>query len=130
MGAKEDGEQTFLKRITLANLDDGSTLPIFVVRALAEAHLSMHAVEAWQDMCLAEETDELRPDRRAWLNEELERCIALNTFAYCVSRTAPWMFATDKDEAQSIFEHSEYAWETVVPARAMWTASQGSLLAL
>ncbi len=122
-----------LDRITRAHLesDDGlEPLAVFVVKAQAEAHLCMHAVEAWQSMSLGEHAAEVGREQRAWLLRELDRSIALSTFAYCVSRTAPWVFAADEDEARGVFTRFAAAWENIVPARCVWIANQISLLAL
>ena len=101
-----------------------------MIQVQADAHLSMHAVEAWQAMCLGEHADTLGEDQRDWLRQELERSIGLSTFAYCVSRTAPWIFAMDEVEGSSVFHDVSTAWENVVPTRCMWIAAQVSLLAL
>lgn len=130
-GARSPRE--FLHRIATDNLDTAGagsgSLPLFVVSALAEAHLSMHGVEAWQSMRLDSHAA-LAANRRGWLKEELERSIVLSTFAYCVSRSAPWIFAEDARECHRVFERCPDAWQNVVPTRCMWIASQVSLLAL
>jgi len=106
------------------------SLSMFVVRVLAEAHLSMHAVEAWRAMCLGENAETVGAEELSWLEEELERSIALDTFAYCVSRTAPWIFARSKAERDAVIRDVAVAWENVVPLRCMWIASQIGLLSL
>lgn len=121
----------FLKEIATSHLGEGDhPFPLFVIRAQAEAHLSMHAVEAWQSMCVGDHAEMVGKDERKWLSEELDQSIALSTFAYCVSRTAPWIFAEHQTECEGVFEHYASAWENLVPARCMWIAAQVGLLAL
>jgi len=124
-------DEEFLEKIINDDLTDGDdSLPVFVLRIHAEAHLSMHAVEAWRSMCIGEHANAAGDDERAWLNDELERSIALSTFAFCVSRTAPWIFAKSEEERLSVIRDVSVAWENVVPTRCMWIASQISLLSL
>jgi hypothetical protein len=121
----------FLTRIATDDLSAGaSSLPMFVISVQAEAHLSMHAVEAWQSMSLGERAAALGSEEKRWLDQELERCIVLDTFAYCVSRTAPWIFMADAQERRMAFAEFSVSWENVVPARGVWIAAQVSLLAL
>jgi Beta-lactamase superfamily domain len=125
-----DGHVDFLRRITSDNLSTGpGSLPLFVIKAQAEAHLSMHGVEAWQSLRLGEHAELTEKDQR-WLMQELDRCIALDTFAYCVSRSAPWIFAESEQECRKVFEDLDEAWRNVRPTRCMWIACQVSLLAL
>jgi len=122
---------SFLKEIVGDDLNDGdASLPIFVLRVHAEAHLSMHAVEAWRSMCLGEHANVTDEDARDWLNRELDRSASLSTFAYCVSRTAPWLFAKSEEERKTVFADVRGAWENLVPTRCMWIASQVCLLSL
>lgn len=121
----------FLGEIIGDDLNDGdASLPIFVLRVHAEAHLSMHAVEAWRLMCLGEHAKAADKKARRWLNFELDRSAALSTFAYCVSRTAPWLFAKSEEERQIVIKNVQGAWENLVPTRCMWIASQVGLLSL
>jgi hypothetical protein len=121
----------FLGEIIGDDLTDGdASLPIFVLRVHAEAHLSMHAVEAWRMMCLGEHAEVVNRKTRRWLNFELDRSAALSTFAYCVSRTAPWLFAKSEEERQTVIRDVRGAWENLVPTRCMWIASQVGLLSL
>lgn len=121
----------FLQEIIGDDLNDGDkSLPIFVLRVHCEAHLSMHAVEAWRSMCLGEHAEVADRDARRWLNIELERSAALSTFAYCISRTAPWLFAKSEDERKAVIDDVRGAWENLVPTRCMWIASQVGLLSL
>jgi hypothetical protein len=99
------------------------------VRALATAHVSMHAVEAWQQLPLREHSLCTAPNEQRLL-AELDRCIALDTFAYCIGRSAPWLFAEETEEAERIFDDLSGAWQNVVPTRGMWIAEQVCLLAL
>ncbi len=124
-------DSSFLGQIVGDDLSIGNdSLPMFVVAVQAEAHLSMHAVEAWRSMCLGEHANTIGHDEREWLNRELERSIALSTFAYCAGRTVPWIFAKDPEERIRVFSDVSKAWENVVPVRCMWIAEQVSLLAL
>jgi hypothetical protein len=134
----------FFHRITNDNLSSGyGSVPLFTINALAEAHLIQHAVEAWRSMSLsahathaakhllASKVDkEPGSTEKAWLRKELNRSIALSTFAYCASRSAPWMFAADDSECREVFEDFSASWEKAVPARCMWISAQMSLLAL
>lgn len=124
-------QKEFLKLI----MDDEPTsgeesLSVFVLRVQAEAHLSMHAVEAWRGMCLGENAAVVGEKEKEWLDDELRRSIALDTFAFCASRTAPWLFARSEAERKTIARDVAIAWENVVPLRSMWIATQISLLAL
>jgi tetratricopeptide (TPR) repeat protein len=124
-------DERFLELIINDDLTDGDeSLPVFVLRVQAEAHLSMHAVEAWRGMCLGEHAQAAGEEERVWLKEELERSIALSTFAFCVSRTAPWIFAKSEEERLNVVEDVSVAWENMVPTRCMWIASQIGLLSL
>jgi tetratricopeptide (TPR) repeat protein len=124
-------DSKLLKLIVDDRPDEGSEpLSVFLLRVQAEAHLSMHAVEAWRAMCIGEKAKVIGRDEEEWLERELNRSIALSTFAYCVSRTAPWVFAKSDEERRSVIENVSMAWENVVPIRCMWIASQISLLSL
>lgn len=120
-----------IKRVTTDNLslDSEGSLPFFVINAQAEAHLAMHAVEAWQSTPLGTYAGQVA-GKREWLDVELDRCIALGTFAYCVARSAPWVFAKDAEECRYVFENFSDCWQNVVPTRCMWLAGQLGLLAL
>jgi tetratricopeptide (TPR) repeat protein len=111
-------------------LSEHDDLPLYVVKAQAEAHLILHAVEAWQTMCLGEQAVDQTAQERKWLKHELKRAIVLFTFAHSVSRIAPWIFAADTTERDNVFNRVSSAWENMVPARCTWIASQIGLLAL
>jgi tetratricopeptide (TPR) repeat protein len=124
-------QEGFVQQVVTDDLTDGAdSFPVFVLRVLAEAHLSMHAVEAWQAMCIGERASMIGADERRWLNEELDRSIALDTFVFCVSRTAPWLFAKSKKERKRVIADVSSAWENLVPTRCMWISTQIGLLAL
>jgi len=124
-------DRRLLERIATEHLSaSDDSLGLFVIKTQAEAHLSMHAVEAWKSMCLGEHAESLGGDQREWLERELERSIALSTFACCVSRTAPWLFAKDENERDAIRSDVGEAWENVKPPRCIWIANQVGLLAL
>jgi Metallo-beta-lactamase superfamily len=131
-GTKRSSEQEeFLKLIMEDEPTSGEeSLSVFVLRVQAEAHLSMHAVEAWRGMCLGENAKVVGRRERKWLEDELRRSIALDTFAFCAGRTAPWLFARSDAERTTIVRDVATAWENVVPLRSMWIATQISLLAL
>lgn len=123
-------DDPYLARITSANLGtEARELPLFVLDAQAEAHLSMHGVEALRSLPFGDDS-RWAARRLPWLEAELRRCIALNTFAYSVSRSAPWIFAEDEVESRWVFENLSDAWHNVVPTRCMWIGAQVSLLAL
>jgi tetratricopeptide (TPR) repeat protein len=124
-------DASFLEQICTDNLStSGESLPMYVIRVLAEAHLSMHAVLAWKRMCFGEWAEEHSEMTERWLEGELERCVTLNTFAYSISRNAPWLFAADAQECDRVREDPEAAWHHVVPVRNIWVANQVRLLAL
>ncbi len=124
-------EEEFLRLVMEDRPANGEeSLSVFVLRVQAEAHLSMHAVEAWRSMCLGENAKAIGGREKRWLERELERSIALDTFAFCVSRTAPWIFARKDAERETVTHDVAEAWENVVPLRSMWIASQISLLSL
>jgi tetratricopeptide (TPR) repeat protein len=128
---RDRGRRDFLKLIIENQPADGEeSLSVFVLRVQAEAHLSMHAVEAWRSMCIGEQAEAIKAKEDEWLERELERSIALSTFSYCVSRTAPWIFARSEEERRSVIRDVSAAWENVVPVRCMWIASQIGLLSL
>jgi hypothetical protein len=123
-------DDPYLARITTANLGtEARELPLFVIDAQAEAHLSMHGVEALMSLPFGEDA-RWAAQRGQWLEAELRRCIALDTFSYSVSRSAPWIFAEDEAESKWVFENLSDAWHNVVPTRCMWIGAQVSLLAL
>jgi hypothetical protein len=120
----------FLLRISSDNLGGGpGSLPFFVLAAHTEAHLAMHGVEAWRSFSLLDHSRLSASDHK-WLDQELDRCIALNTFAYSIGRAAPWLFAEDRQESKFVFNNFNEAWQNVVPTRCMWIAAQLTLLAL
>jgi hypothetical protein len=127
-----ESDDRLVERIAADNLSTGSgSLSLFVVEALVEAHLSMHAVEACQSTPLKQYAVLANTLRSGgWLHRVLDRCIALDTFAYCAGRTAPWLFAEDREEGRKVFENVSQAWQNVVPTRCIWIATQLSLLAL
>ena len=128
---RSKADEKFLQLIVNDDLSDGDeSLSAFVLRTHTEAHLSMHAVEAWRSMCLGEHADAVRSEEKDWLKAELDRSIALSTFAFSASRTAPWIFAKSEEESASVIRDVSAAWENVVPIRCMWIASQVSLLSL
>jgi hypothetical protein len=145
---RSDDATEFLHRISTDNLSSGEgSVPLFVVSALTEAHLTQHAVEAWQSMTLEDHAEHAAPHlvpmpspetagdphiwgSAHWLQKELNRCIVLDTFAYCASRCAPWIFAADDAECRFVFENFPDAWRNAVPTRCMWISAQVSLLAL
>jgi hypothetical protein len=144
---RSDDATEFIPRIATDNLSSGyGSLPLFVVSALAEAHLTHHAVAAWQSMAFGAHTshaaphlaprrgdgpvDEFKWDASDWLHKELDRSIVLDTFVYSASRCAPWIFAADDAECKYVFENFEEAWDNAVPTRCMWIAVQIVLLAL
>jgi tetratricopeptide (TPR) repeat protein len=134
----------FLHRLATDHLSSGfGSVPMFVVGALAEAHYTHHAVAAWRSLPLGAHAHDAAPrlatdkvpgshtwNERHWLAGELERCIVLNTFVYCASRCAPWMFAADLAECQYVFANFPPAWNNAVPTRCMWISAQMGLLAL
>lgn len=145
---RSDDATEFIPRLSTDNLGSGAgSVPLFVVCALAEAHLTHHAVEAWLSMSLEAHAEYAapclvaRPGKRGkdsdpkwdpanWLHKELDRCIVLDTFAYSASRSAPWMFAADDEECKQVFDDCREAWTHAVPTRCMWISTQVSLLAL
>ena len=129
----EDGfeaKSEFLPRIVTDNLSTGGrSLPFFVLAAQAEGHMLVHAVEAWQSLGLDLHSRLSQADKD-WLRDELDRSIALSTFAYSVGRAAPWVFAEDDEERQQVFERHPSAWDNLVPTRCMWISTQVTLLSL
>ncbi|HYI79750.1 MAG TPA: MBL fold metallo-hydrolase [Thermoleophilaceae bacterium] len=127
--------EEMVQSIATYNLDTGGftagamSLPLFVLSAHAEAHLAMHSVETWKSMSLGNHAA-IAERERTWLDQELKRCIALDTFAYSVGRAAPWIFAQDDVECRKVFGDLDNAWSNAVPTRCMWIASQVYLLAL
>ena len=104
-------------------------LSAFILRALVDAHLTMHEVEAYHSVPLREALRQvLAPSRRAEIM--LNRTIAINTFVMVAARTTPWVFAEDEDERRQIVEQYDHSWQNIVPARTMWISTQISLLAL
>jgi tetratricopeptide (TPR) repeat protein len=132
---RSDDATEFLHRIATDNLSSGlDSVPYFVISAAAEAHLSMHAVEGWQSMSLGARAERAASERpwkpEEWLSRELDRCIVLDTFVFCTSRCAPWMFAANDAECKQLFENVRNGWTYAVPPRCMWISAQVSLLAL
>lgn len=148
MPPRSDDATEFIPRLATDNLSSGyDSVPLFVVQAAEESHLTHHAVEAWQSMSLGDHAQHaaqhLAPPQRNrrhgddhgwdpahWLHKELDRCIVLDTFVYCTSRCAPWMFAADDAECKQVFDEFPDALRNAVPTRCMWIAAQINLLAL
>lgn len=113
------------------NLEDGfHSAAMFVLRAQLEGHLSMHAVEVWRNLCLGGQAESITSYEADWLNRELDRSIALSTFAFCAGRIMPWIFAKDSTEREIVLSRPVRAWENMIPVRCIWVATQVSLLAL
>lgn len=127
---RDDGGAVGMKIVTgdLGACHD--SFPRDVINAQAEAHFIMHAVEAWWHMPLGERAEALGEDERRWLKCELDRSIALSTFAFSASRIAPWIFAADPSERVRVSTDFAGAWENMLPARCIWIANQVCLLAL
>lgn len=104
-------------------------LAVFVLRALVDAHLLMHEVEAHLSAPLGERLQRAVEHEEA-LRQALRRSIALNTFVWAAARIAPWMFAEDENERRYIVRYYTRAWGNTMPMRAMWIGAQVSLLAL
>lgn len=103
---------------------------MFVLRAHVEAHLSMHAVEVWRNLSLGGKAESIESEQLKWLDAELDRSIALSTFAFCAGRIMPWIFAKDRNEREGVLGHPIKAWENMIPVRCIWIATQVSLLSL
>lgn len=117
--------------IVNSHLGDAHRRPLaaFTVRALVDAHLVLHEVEAHRAVPLGESLTRGQETRR---REErvLRRAIALSTFAWAASRTAPWMFAENDVERGYMLGAYERVWRNNMPVRAMWISTQVALLAL
>jgi tetratricopeptide (TPR) repeat protein len=143
---RSDDATEFIPRIATDNLSSGyESVPLFVIQAAEEAHLTHHAVEAWQSMSLGAHALHAAPhlvpprphhgsdhswDPSHWLHKELDRCIVLDTFVHSASRCAPWMFAANDAECKEVFDEFPDALRNGVPTRCMWISAQVSLLAL
>jgi hypothetical protein len=103
---------------------------MYVLQAHAEAHLSMHAVEVWRNLSLGGQAESIKSGQVKWLDEELDRCIALSTFAFCAGRIMPWIFAKDPQESAIVLGRPVRSWENMIPVRCIWIATQVSLLSL
>ena len=69
---RTEEQEEFLKLIIEDEPTSGEeSLSVFVLRVQAEAHLSMHAVEAWRGMCVGENADMVGEKEKDWLEKEL-----------------------------------------------------------
>jgi tetratricopeptide (TPR) repeat protein len=109
--------------------NDGAPLHTQVIGALVEAHIRMHRAEHLISHSFG---DKIR--RRSEIDQavdhELKRSLALNTFAYVASRTAPWIFAARKEERDYVVDNFKDCCETLTPTYCTWLANQVGLLAL
>src|SRR5436190_7762578 len=108
---------------------EDQSIPWFVIKAQAEAHLAMHVVEGIKSQPFGG-IAALDAAAHDWLRDHLERCIVLKTFVYSVSRAAPWIFAEDDAERRWVYDNHATAFESVSPTRCMWIATQLALLSL
>lgn len=104
-------------------------LAAFVVRALVDAHLTLHEVDAIRSSPLdGRATRDAALDQA--VNRALERSVALNTFVWATCRIAPWTFAEHEAERLNVAKEYHRCWRDHVPMRTMWIGTQLSLLAL
>jgi tetratricopeptide (TPR) repeat protein len=100
-----------------------------VIAALVDAHLRMHQVEHEQSGSFFETFVHGRYATPA-IEHHLKRSIVLNTFAYTVARSAPWIFAEDCNERRFVLTDYVGCSHNRTPTLCMWLAQQVSLLAL
>jgi ribonuclease BN (tRNA processing enzyme) len=110
-------------------VDHRQPLAAFVVRALVDAHLTMHEAESRLTAPLAAQL-QLERAEMGGVEGTLRRSIALNTFVWAAARVAPWIFAEDAAECRYIVRFYDRAWRNNMPMRTMWISAQVSLLAL
>jgi len=107
----------------------GAALHLVSVRALSDAHISMHKAEHARSQSFAAMLTGI-PDTDMEMRAALDRSCVLNTFVYVAGRTMPWVFAEDAPEHAEVFRDYEQCYETLTPTYCMWIASVLSLLAL
>jgi hypothetical protein len=124
----DSAPESVVKTIVSSHLEARHHQPLaaFVVQALVDAHLALHEVEAYRSAPLG--TALKRDDKVT--EQLLQRSVALNTFVWTVSRTAPWIFAENDDERQYMMQFYPRVWRNNMPMVAMWNSAQVSLLAL
>lgn len=108
---------------------DGNRLHMAVMWAFVEAHIGMHDVEHLTSHSFGDQVS-FRTEIDPLVERSLERSIVLNTFVYVAARTAPWIFAEDRQERDYVIDHYDACCETVTPTYCMWISHQLTLLAL
>jgi len=120
----------------------GNITPGFVLQCLVAAHLRLHYVEYF----LSYPFDKAMTMSSVEIEETLQRlreAESLNTFAYVVSRSMPWLFAADGDEREAVIATCRDGFgagrddESSPPAdvaanvfRALWRSQRVSFFAL
>jgi len=67
---------------------------------------------------------------RLLMQQNLERCISLDTFAYAMARSLPWIFAEDAAERDLVKSQYASCQRQLTPPFCIWIAHQLSFLAL
>ncbi len=100
-----------------------------VLAALVEAHLRVHRIEHLQSHCFGDSI-RLGQEIQSEVILEARHSLALNTFAYVVSRSAPWIFAEDRLEREYVATNYDFCYRTLTPTYCMWIGLQCTMLAL
>lgn len=98
---------TFAERLletdlsTEPNGGESSVTPGFVIQCMVAAHLRLHYVEHFLSLPF-EEAMKMSSVEIEETQERLQEAEALNTFVYVVSRSMPWLFASNSRERKDV----------------------------
>jgi tetratricopeptide (TPR) repeat protein len=104
-------------------------LHLTVLEALSEAHMCMHQAEHLRSQSFGAMFTTIPETNRA-MEVLLRRSVVLNTFAYVVGRSMPWIFAESAEERDYVLDNYDRCCTTLTPTYCMWISHQLSLLAL
>lgn len=101
----------------------------FIMKMLIETHYRMHYVEHLR-LKAFENVLRKRHELKEETDKQIKFCIEVNTFIFSLMRTAPWIFAEDKNECELVQKKYRSPEIQSMPPFCMWIAQQISLLAL
>jgi hypothetical protein len=73
-----------------------TALHLLALEAMSEAHMCMHQAEHLRSQSFGPMFTEI-PETNAAMETVLQRSVVLNTFAYVVGRSMPWVFAENEE---------------------------------
>jgi tetratricopeptide (TPR) repeat protein len=105
------------------------SLLLTIIQAMSEAHMWMHEAEHIQSQSFGEMLVGI-PETYASSQRMLRYSLALNTFVYMATKSAPWIFAEDERERDYVISNYDDCVRTLAPTYCIWISVQLSLLAL